>query len=77
MLRKQSGNIAFIDFGLASSQPDDEDKAVDIYVMERAFISTHPHSEPLVNEVLRAYLAASKPHLSARVMSKLEEVPSA
>ena len=37
-----------IDFGLANSQPLPEDKAVDLYVMERAFASTHVNSELLV-----------------------------
>lgn len=37
-----------IDFGLANSQPLPEDKAVDLYVMERAFNSTHINSEILV-----------------------------
>lgn len=30
-------------------------QAVDLYVLERAFISTHENAEPLVNEVMRAY----------------------
>jgi tRNA A-37 threonylcarbamoyl transferase component Bud32 len=32
-----------------------EDKAVDLYVLERAFSSTHPQSEPLFATVLDAY----------------------
>ena len=32
-----------------------EDKAVDLYVLERAFASTHPDSEPLFVAVLNAY----------------------
>ncbi|CCM02900.1 uncharacterized protein FIBRA_05014 [Fibroporia radiculosa] len=32
-----------------------EDKAVDLYVLERAFSSTHPASEPLFALVLKAY----------------------
>ena len=32
-----------------------EDKAVDLYVLERAFSSTHPDSEPLFASVLDAY----------------------
>jgi len=32
-----------------------EDKAVDLYVLERAFASTHPESEPLFSAVLDAY----------------------
>ena len=32
-----------------------EDKAVDLYVLERAFTSTHPDAEPLFSGVLEAY----------------------
>lgn len=32
-----------------------EDKAVDLYVLERAFSSTHPHSERLFEEILHTY----------------------
>lgn len=38
-----------IDFGLGSQKPLVEDKAVDLYVLERAFLSTHPHSQALVS----------------------------
>lgn len=37
-----------IDFGLGMMKPTIEDKAVDLYVLERAFISTHPGSEYMV-----------------------------
>lgn len=40
--------ITFIDFGLGMMKATIEDKAVDLYVLERAFISTHPDSESLV-----------------------------
>ncbi|CAH0482663.1 unnamed protein product [Peronospora belbahrii] len=53
-------DVTMIDFGLANSQPLPEDKAVDLYVMERAFASTHVNSELLVEEVLRAYRAKSR-----------------
>lgn len=36
-----------IDFGLSYVSALAEDKAVDLYVLERAFTSTHPDSEPL------------------------------
>ncbi len=32
-----------------SLKPSVEDKAVDLYVLERAFLSTHPGSESLVS----------------------------
>ena len=44
-----------IDFGLAYNSNLVEDKAVDLYVLERAFASTHPESEPLFASVLEAY----------------------
>ena len=44
-----------IDFGLAYMSTLVEDKAVDLYVLERAFSSTHPASEPLFAGVLKAY----------------------
>lgn len=44
-----------IDFGLGSQQPLVEDKAVDLYVLERAFLSTHPHSRALVSESVNAW----------------------
>lgn len=40
-----SGEIVLIDFGLATQSVQDEDRAVDIYVLERAFGSTHPRQE--------------------------------
>lgn len=46
------GEQTMIDFGLANSQPLPEDKAVDLYVMERAFASTHINSEQLVRLAL-------------------------
>lgn len=44
-----------IDFGLAYTSILVEDKAVDLYVLERAFGSTHPDSEPMFASVLDAY----------------------
>ena len=39
------GEIVLIDFGLATQGVQDEDRAVDVYVLERAFGSTHPKQE--------------------------------
>jgi len=47
--------LVLIDFGLAYTSTLAEDKAVDLYVLERAFASTHPESEPLFSSVLDAY----------------------
>ncbi|EGN97266.1 hypothetical protein SERLA73DRAFT_183925 [Serpula lacrymans var. lacrymans S7.3] len=55
MLRQGSKDLVLIDFGLAYMSTLVEDKAVDLYVLERAFSSTHPDSEPLFSSVLEAY----------------------
>ncbi|KAG1745092.1 kinase-like domain-containing protein [Suillus paluster] len=55
MLRKKTSDLVLIDFGLAYHSTLVEDKAVDLYVLERAFASTHPDSEPLFAGVLGAY----------------------
>ncbi|KAI8976377.1 hypothetical protein BD414DRAFT_524620 [Trametes punicea] len=59
MLRHPSSRkglqLVLIDFGLAYTSTLVEDKAVDLYVLERAFASTHPQSEPLFAGVLKAY----------------------
>ncbi|KAK1236516.1 serine/threonine-protein kinase bud32 [Marasmius sp. AFHP31] len=62
MLRRPSSaqpnlptELVLIDFGLAFQSTLTEDKAVDLYVLERAFSSTHPDSEPMFASVLAAY----------------------
>jgi len=47
--------IAVIDFGLASIEETAEDKGVDLYVLERALLSTHPSTGPLFDAILRSY----------------------
>jgi len=66
------GEIVLIDFGLANQSSSEEDRAVDLYVLERAFGSTHPRAEGLFTEVLDAY---GKSYKGAKaVLKKLEEV---
>jgi len=47
--------VVLIDFGLSSVSAFAEDKAVDLYVLERAFASTHPASEKLYQTILSSY----------------------
>lgn len=47
--------LYFIDFGLSFVSSKIEDKAVDIYVLKRAFISTHPGSEAIFEDVIAKY----------------------
>ena len=61
-----------IDFGLACVSTSNEDRAVDLYVLERAIASTHPHSESIVKTVMSVYKNQSK-H-GDKVMQKLAEV---
>lgn len=70
--RRLDGEIVLIDFGLASQGTQDEDRAVDLYVLERAFGSTHPRAESLFKEVLNAYGKSFKG--ANVVLKKLEEV---
>lgn len=67
------GDIVIIDFGLASQSTSEEDRAVDLYVLERAFASTHPRAEKLFNTLLEsAYREAFKQ--APIVLKKLEDV---
>mmetsp|Transcript_22388 Transcript_22388/g.37445 ORF Transcript_22388/g.37445 Transcript_22388/m.37445 type:complete len:258 (+) Transcript_22388:53-826(+) len=61
-----------IDFGLGMMKPTLEDKAVDLYVLERAFISTHPGSEYLVQAILESYRFSCRK--GSPVLEKLEQV---
>ncbi|ATZ57005.1 Bcbud32 [Botrytis cinerea B05.10] len=70
--KELEGEIVIIDFGLASQSTADEDRAVDLYVLERAFGSTHPRAEGLFREVLNAYGTSYKG--AQVVLKKLEDV---
>jgi len=52
--------LAVIDFGLGTFDSKEETKAVDLYVLERAFNSTHPNSEQIFKLVLDSYSKKSK-----------------
>jgi TP53 regulating kinase and related kinases len=47
--------VVLIDFGLGKMQASVEDMAVDLYVLERAFTSTHPGCEPFLANILSGY----------------------
>jgi TP53 regulating kinase-like protein len=64
--------VVLIDFGLAVQTVHDEDRAVDLYVLERAFGSTHPQAEGLFKEVLKVYGQSYKG--AQFVLKRLEDV---
>ncbi|KAG1474640.1 hypothetical protein G6F56_000236 [Rhizopus delemar] len=72
MLREESDSVVIIDFGLSYTSVLQEDKAVDLYVLERAFLSTHPKTETMFAKILEQYSASYKQ--SKPVLSKLEDV---
>ena len=78
MLLRRSGDgeaelsLVLIDFGLSYISALPEDKGVDLYVLEKAFLSTHPNTEPLFQKLLESYAASSKK--SSAVIKKLDEV---
>lgn len=66
------GKVVIIDFGLAAVSTQGEDRAVDLYVLERAFGTTHPQTESLFQELLLSYGQSYK---GARVaLKRLDEV---
>nr|CAD2164943.1 unnamed protein product [Meloidogyne enterolobii] len=60
--KKQDGNLdlILIDFGLSQFSQKPEDKAVDLYVLERAIKSAHIGMELLLNKALQAYKEGGK-----------------
>lgn len=66
------GELVLIDLGLGSSSTTEEDKAVDLYVLERAFGSTHPKAEGLFGDVLEAYERSYKK--GKPVLRRLQDV---
>ncbi|RVE61153.1 hypothetical protein OJAV_G00167870 [Oryzias javanicus] len=64
--------LVLIDFGLSYISALAEDKGVDLFVLEKAFLSTHPNTELLFQQLLHSYSTSSKK--SSAVIKKLEEV---
>ncbi|XP_046397191.1 EKC/KEOPS complex subunit TP53RK isoform X2 [Ischnura elegans] len=67
--------LVLIDFGLSRTDPNTEDKGVDIYVLERALLSTHPHvaEDIIFPAFLEGYIRKGGKS-SKDVLAKYEEV---
>lgn len=65
-----SNDLFFIDFGLSKRDIVLEDKAVDLYVLERAISSSHPEAEIFYTSITKEYSKSG----NKAVLNKLEEV---
>ncbi|XP_063388234.1 EKC/KEOPS complex subunit TP53RK [Cydia fagiglandana] len=65
--------LVMIDFGLSSFDTSAEDKGVDLYVLERALISTHNDYPEIFSNILEAYKMYSKNNVK-EIIGKFEEV---
>lgn len=72
LIRKDTNQLVLIDFGLSFISTLPEDKAVDLYVLERAFISMHSSCGDVMERVLAAYRKSSKQWCST--LNKLAQV---
>ncbi|XP_076449186.1 EKC/KEOPS complex subunit Tp53rkb-like [Babylonia areolata] len=66
-------DVVLIDFGLTSLEGTAEDKGVDLYVLERALLSTHPNTQHVFEAILAAYRQHNRSG-AAEVIRKLDEV---
>ncbi|CAK1543636.1 unnamed protein product [Leptosia nina] len=74
---QQDIELVMIDFGLSRSDSNAEDMGVDLYVLERAIISTHNDCPNLFTQVLDAYsnIKSKKKSFNIKeVLNKFEEV---
>lgn len=72
---KQELELVMIDFGLSFQEGSAEDKGVDLYVLERALLSTHPDTEWMFREICAGYTEAAGGAARAKeVMAKFEEI---
>nr|XP_026499990.1 EKC/KEOPS complex subunit TP53RK [Vanessa tameamea] len=65
--------IVMIDFGLSFIDSSTEDKGVDLYVLERALISTHNDYPDLFDKIFAAYKSFSKNNIK-EIIVKYEDV---
>nr|XP_018913058.1 PREDICTED: TP53-regulating kinase [Bemisia tabaci] len=68
-----SVRLHLIDFGLSYVQQSSEDKAVDLYVLERALLSTHSNVAQMFGAILNAYQLVFKDK-AKEILKKLSDV---
>ncbi|MED6118468.1 hypothetical protein PIB30_002718 [Stylosanthes scabra] len=67
-----TNQLVLIDFGLSFTSTLPEDKAVDLYVLERALLSMHSSCGNVMDRILAAYRKSSKQWSST--LNKLAQV---
>ncbi|KAJ4831009.1 hypothetical protein Tsubulata_029568 [Turnera subulata] len=72
LVRSSTNQLVLIDFGLSFISTLPEDKAVDLYVLERALISLHSSCGDVMDRILAAYRKSSKQWSST--LNKLAQV---
>ncbi|OVA05417.1 Protein kinase domain [Macleaya cordata] len=72
LLRSGNSQLVLIDFGLSFTSTLPEDKAVDLYVLERALLSMHSSCGNVMDQILAAYRKSSKQWSST--LNKLAQV---
>ncbi|KAK9206650.1 hypothetical protein WN943_016929 [Citrus x changshan-huyou] len=60
LIRSGKNQLVLIDFGLSFTSTLPEDKAVDLYVLERALLSLHSSCGNVMDRILSAYRKSSK-----------------
>ncbi|XP_010545098.1 PREDICTED: EKC/KEOPS complex subunit bud32 isoform X2 [Tarenaya hassleriana] len=60
LMEKGTNQLVLIDFGLSFTSTLPEDKAVDLYVLERALLSMHSSCGNVMDRILAAYRKSSK-----------------
>ncbi|KAJ7972759.1 EKC/KEOPS complex subunit bud32 [Quillaja saponaria] len=72
LLNNGTNQLVLIDFGLSFTSTLPEDKAVDLYVLERALLSMHSSCGDVIERILAAYRRSSKQWSST--LNKLAQV---
>ncbi|XP_042513876.1 EKC/KEOPS complex subunit bud32 [Macadamia integrifolia] len=72
LFRNGTNELVLIDFGLSFTSTLPEDKAVDLYVLERALLSMHSSCGNVMDQILAAYRKTSKQWSST--LNKLAQV---
>ncbi|KAL3647850.1 hypothetical protein CASFOL_008818 [Castilleja foliolosa] len=72
LIRNKTNQLVLIDFGLSFTSTLPEDKAVDLYVLERALLSMHSSCGNVMDKILKAYRKSSKQWCST--LNKLAQV---